>query len=83
MASAAPRWMKPPGAQASLPVVDDHFGSKEDLHRRPLKRHYAELGTAQANLDAAVHTARQRGLSWAKVGAAAGMTAQAAHERWA
>jgi AcrR family transcriptional regulator len=41
----------------SLQVVDNHFGSKQDLHRRPLKRYYAELGAAQTNLDAAVHTA--------------------------
>lgn len=38
---------------------------------------------AEANLDAAVQAARHRGLSWAKIGAAAGMSAQAAHERWA
>lgn len=27
----------------SVPVVYDHFGSKQDLHRRLLERHYAEL----------------------------------------
>ena len=52
----------------------DAGGAVEDAVR--------SLRTAQANLDAAVRAARRRGLSWAKVGAAAGMTAQAAHERW-
>ncbi len=38
--------------------------------------------TADAQLDAAVARARKIGRSWAKVGAAAGMTAQSANERW-
>jgi hypothetical protein len=38
---------------------------------------------ADAQLDAAVEAARRKGLSWAKIGAAAGVSAQAAHERWA
>ena len=45
----------------------------------------AAVGTvrsAQDALDDTVRAARQRGLSWAKIGAAAGVTAQAAHERW-
>lgn len=37
---------------------------------------------AEDRLDAAVSKARQVGLSWAKIGEAAGMTAQSAHERW-
>jgi hypothetical protein len=43
----------------------------------------ASVRAAEASLDAAVQAARHRGLAWAKVGAAAGMTAQSAHERWA
>jgi hypothetical protein len=38
---------------------------------------------ADAQLGAAVEAARRKGLSWAKIGAAAGVSAQAAHERWA
>lgn len=37
---------------------------------------------ADAQLDAAVARARKVGRSWAKIGAAAGMTAQSANERW-
>lgn len=37
---------------------------------------------ADAQLDAAVVRARKIGRSWAKIGAAAGMTAQSANERW-
>jgi AcrR family transcriptional regulator len=31
------------GSGVSVPVVYDHFESKQDLHRRLLERHYAEL----------------------------------------
>lgn len=41
------------------------------------------IRSAEAQLTEAVLAARQRPLSWAKIGAAAGMSAQAAHERWA
>lgn len=41
------------------------------------------IRTGQEQLDRAVARARQNRLSWAKIGAAAGMSAQAAHERWA
>ncbi|TDH46669.1 AsnC family protein [Mycobacterium eburneum] len=40
------------------------------------------LRAAQAALDQAVIKARQRGLPWSKIGEAAGMSPQAAHERW-
>jgi hypothetical protein len=50
----------------------------------------AEIGAALAairsgeqRLDRAVLHARIRQMSWAKIGAAAGMSAQSAHERWA
>jgi hypothetical protein len=42
----------------------------------------ADRRAAEERLDAAVAKARQLGRSWAKVGAAAGMTAQSANERW-
>jgi len=37
---------------------------------------------ADDQLAAAVSKARQVGLSWARIGAAVGITAQSAHERW-
>ncbi|MFI6816076.1 hypothetical protein ACIBG7_26975 [Nonomuraea sp. NPDC050328] len=42
----------------------------------------AALRLAQAELDQAVHAARADGQSWARIGDAAGMTRQSAHERW-
>jgi hypothetical protein len=41
-----------------------------------------DLTRAQARLDKAVQSARTAGRSWAAIGAAAGMTAQSAHQRW-
>jgi hypothetical protein len=41
------------------------------------------IRSAQQQLDQAVLQARAKQLSWAKIGAAAEMSAQAAHERWA
>ena len=43
----------------------------------------AAIGAAEQRLAEAVSTARKLGLSWAKIGAAAGTSAQAAHDRWA
>lgn len=40
------------------------------------------LAAAQDALDHAVRLARQEGASWADVGMAAGMSKQAAHQRW-
>jgi hypothetical protein len=40
------------------------------------------LEEARADLDAAVIGARATGTSWERVGAAAGMSRQSAHERW-
>lgn len=40
------------------------------------------LTDAREQLDQAVRTARSSGTSWAAIGDAAGMTRQAAHERW-
>jgi len=42
-----------------------------------------DVRAAQARLDAAVHEARRDIRSWADIGQAAGITRQAAHERWA
>lgn len=41
------------------------------------------IRSGEEQLDRAVLQARKKRLSWAKIGAAAGMSAQAAHERWA
>jgi hypothetical protein len=43
----------------------------------------AAIRAGEQQLDRAVMQARTRQLSWAKIGAAAGMSPQAAHERWA
>ena len=41
------------------------------------------LQRASVRLDQAVHSARAAGLTWADIGRDAGMTRQAAHQRWA
>lgn len=43
----------------------------------------AAIRAGERQLDRAVLQARTRQLSWAKIGAAAEMSAQSAHERWA
>jgi hypothetical protein len=43
----------------------------------------AAIRSGEEQLDRAVLQARAKRLSWAKIGAAAGMSAQSAHERWA
>ncbi|QZH69411.1 AsnC family protein [Mycolicibacterium farcinogenes] len=42
----------------------------------------AAIRAGEVQLDEAVIRARQNRMSWAKIGAAAGMSPQAAHERW-
>jgi hypothetical protein len=48
-----------------------------------IKGALATVHTAEDQLDGAVLRARQAGLSWARIGEAANMSAQGAHERWA
>lgn len=48
-----------------------------------VRRQAQEVAAAQARLTDAVRAARADGRSWADIGAAAGITRQAAHERWA
>lgn len=48
-----------------------------------IKTALAAKRAGEEQLDEAVLRARQKRLSWAKIGAAAEMSAQAAHERWA
>ncbi|GBE68250.1 hypothetical protein MFM001_47120 [Mycobacterium sp. MFM001] len=48
-----------------------------------IKAAAAGVRTAEDDLYQAVLNARRAGLSWAKIGEAANMSAQAAHERWA
>jgi hypothetical protein len=48
-----------------------------------IKAALAAIRAAEDQLDQAVVRARQKRLSWARIGAAAGMSAQSAHERWA
>jgi hypothetical protein len=78
-------------------VVDAGDGDDlEDAARRLWRREHIDaidatagikaaviaVRSAQDALDDGVRAARSRGLSWAKIGAAAGVSAQAAHERW-
>jgi hypothetical protein len=78
-------------------VIDaGHGDDLEDAARRLWRRDHIEaidaaagikaavmaVRSAQHALDDGVRAARQRGLSWAKIGAAAGVSPQAAHERW-
>jgi hypothetical protein len=78
-------------------VVDAGAGDDlEDAARRLWRREHIDaidaaagikaaivaVRSAQDALDDAVRAARSRGLSWAKIGEAAGVSAQAAHERW-
>lgn len=48
-----------------------------------IKTALSAIRAGEEQLDQAVVRARQNRLSWAKIGAAAQMSAQAAHERWA
>lgn len=59
-------------------VVDPMSEAREHLEGFP--RYRGELEAAQAN---AVYEARNVGLSWAEIGAALGITQQAAHKRYA
>ncbi len=53
-----------------------------DTALRSLERSSADLRSAQRRLEDAVLAARDAGASWAQIGDAAGMSRQAAHERW-
>ncbi|KWX20519.1 hypothetical protein AFM11_30060 [Mycolicibacterium wolinskyi] len=48
-----------------------------------ITRAIAAIRSAEDDLDEAVLRARRAQLSWAKIAAAAGMSPQSAHERWA
>jgi hypothetical protein len=50
---------------------------------RPVELAAEEVAKAQEALTDAVRTARAEGASWAAIGAAAGITRQSAHTRWA
>lgn len=75
-------------------VGDEPQHVEETAHtewRRHLEPHEAAAAISRAaeavalhqrELDAAVLDARRRGLSWEKIGGAAGISRQAAHERW-
>ncbi|MBN9755010.1 hypothetical protein Ae706Ps2_6681 [Pseudonocardia sp. Ae706_Ps2] len=73
---------------AAVVVVEDQAVPESDPGSR-LVEAAAVAGTAAAAarrandaLTDAVREARQAGISWAKIGAAASMSRQAAHERW-
>ncbi|MEU8197046.1 hypothetical protein AB0C10_24990 [Microbispora amethystogenes] len=84
---------------ARLIWSDNHYGdAPEDVaramrdewkaHLEPdaltdVRRQAREASAAQDRLARAVRAARADGRSWAEIGAAAGITRQSAHERWA
>ncbi len=53
-----------------------------DEHGRSIRRALAAVADAARTVDLEVAAARAAGLSWADIGAAAGITRQAAHDRW-
>jgi len=65
-------------------VPDAVLDPLADLGAAARRAHAAahEARVAAEMLAAAVRAARENGASWATIGAATGMTRQAAHERW-
>lgn len=53
-----------------------------DEHARSIRRSLQAVTDAVHTVDLEVAAARAAGLSWAAVGEAAGITRQAAHDRW-
>lgn len=51
-------------------------------HARSIRRALAAVADAARTVDLEVAAARAAGLSWADIGKAAGITRQAAHDRW-
>lgn len=60
---------------------DEHIGDIDA--EADITAALAAIRAAEQQLDRAVLQARAKQLSWAKIGAAAEMSAQSAHERWA
>jgi hypothetical protein len=58
-------------------------GHLEPEHITAVREHAQAVAVAQDRLTDAVRTAREAGAPWADIGAAAGITKQSAHERWA
>jgi len=54
----------------------------EDAALSGLSNASASLRQTENDLDAAVTSAREAGLSWAQIGSALGVSRQSAHERW-
>ena len=86
---AAQRGWRPLGEVGDEPPHVEEFAHAE--WRRHLQPHDAAAAVGRAaeavaehqrQLEAAVIDARRLGLSWEKIGAAVGITRQAAHERW-
>lgn len=60
---------------------DEHIGDIDA--EAGIKAALEAIRAGEEQLDRAVFSARAKQLSWAKIGAAAGMSGQSAHERWA
>lgn len=87
---ATRRGWRPLGEAGDEPQHVEEFAHAE--WRRHLQPHDAAAAVRRAaeavaehqqRLEAAVREARRLGLSWEKIGAAAGISRQSAHERWA
>ncbi|MFF0249908.1 hypothetical protein [Streptosporangium sandarakinum] len=87
-------WSGPSHVTATLldpslpPAVEGEIHREWAAHLPPpslraLRQAAAAAQSAQEHLEAAVRAARADGRSWADIGAAAGITRQSAHERWA
>lgn len=86
---ATQRGWRPLGEVGDEPQHVEEFAHAEwRRHLQPLdaatevSRAAKAVAEHQQRLEAAVLEARRLGLSWEKIGAAAGITRQAAHERW-
>lgn len=70
------------------PHVEEALHAEWRRHLQPhdaaaeVRRAAAAVAEHQQHLETAVVAARRQGLSWEKIGAAAGVSRQAAHERW-
>lgn len=65
-----------------LLIAEWHAHLQPEDHTRSIRTAVDAITTAQQALDLEVAAARSAGLSWADIGRAAGVTRQAARERW-
>lgn len=80
-------WTRVPSPLQHNPSAYRIYAADDDVDELDaagvIKGALAAVHAAEEQLDNAVLRARHAGLSWARIGDAANMSAQAAHERWA